>query len=175
MNEETTPATPAEEVAPATWLDINGTRYINEQAHSTTCAEQYKVGLDHGVNVGKNRARDGIIETLRDTVSMGGDKEEAQNLLTAILSACDMEDATLTRFWTVEVVYDGSTLGEICEIEAEDGQDACDLVEQDISFEDITVSVTFSALGQHVTGEAYLSEYALKDDIEYHATEEEQY
>ena len=171
MDEVTTPATPAEDTT-SERLDINGKQYVRSDVHSATCAEQYRVGVEHGVNIGKNKARTAIIDTIRD---IKDDLDDAQQVLDLLLSAGGMEGAKLTRFWTVEVVYDGSTLGEICEIEAEDGQDACDLVEQDISFEDITVSVTFSALGQRVTGEAYLSEYALKDDIEYHATEEEQY
>ena len=154
-------------------MDIEGVKWYNAEAVADIRDHEYSSGRGRGEESTRAIIREAIISTLRDTVALEGmDRDDAQNLLNAIMTACEMDEATLTRYFTVEVIYDGTSIGEICEVEAEDEDDACEKVNGNISFDDITLSVRFTAFGQSCTGEAYPSDDILQDNIEYSATEE---
>lgn len=154
-------------------MDIEGVTWSNPEAVQEVAQRQYQVGVEYTMRALTNKHREAIVQTFRDTVALEGmDRDDAQNLLNAIMTACEMDEATLTRYFTVEVIYDGTSIGEICEVEAEDEDDACEKVNGNISFDDITLSVRFTAFGQSCTGEAYPSDDILQDNIEYSATEE---
>jgi hypothetical protein len=154
-------------------MNIEGITWSNPEAVQEVAQRQYQVGVEYTTRATTNKHREAIVSTIRDTVALEGmERDEAQNLLTAIMTACEMDEAYLTRYFTVEVTYEGNILGEVCEVEADDEEDACEKVKGEIYFHDVTLSVTFEAFGQSGTGEVPISDYILEDSLEYSATEE---
>ena len=154
--------------APET-VTIDGATYYS----GVRVSEQYKVGTDHGINIGKNIARNAIIETMRDTVAMGGlDLEDAQSLLTALLTACDMDDAKLLLKWNVYATLNGSDFYQFEGVEAETDEDAIEKVKDSFHINDITLTATFSWDGGY--GEeavVYGFGYDIEDNLDWSAEE----
>jgi hypothetical protein len=165
--DNTTDRTPSER------LDINGEQYVRSDIHADTCAEQYKVGLDHGLNIGKNKARTAIIETLRDTVGLqGADIDEAQNLLDALLNACEMDAGTLLTKWTVYATLDDSDFHEWENIEASTEEEAIDEVRDSLSISEVTLSVLFSTSQGYANVDIRGYDFPVEHALDWSATEE---
>jgi hypothetical protein len=163
MDEVTT--TPA---APET-VTIDGATYYS----ASRVSDQYKVGLDHGMNIAKNKARNSIIDVMRDTVAMGGmDLEDAQSLLTALLTACDMEDAKLLLKWNVYATLNGSDFYQFEGVEAETDEDAIEKVKESFHINDITLTATFSWDGGYGDeASVYGFDYDIEDNLDWSAEE----
>jgi hypothetical protein len=151
---------------PSERITVDGADYTRSDILASMCTEQYRVGLAHGINSSKNKTRTAIIETLRDTVRLQGvDIDEAQNLLDAILHACDMEAGTLTSLWTVYATLDGMDFHDWESVEAGSEEEAIDEVRESFTVSDVTLSVSFSTTQGYedaeISGYNFFVEHAL--------------
>jgi hypothetical protein len=117
-----------------------------------------------------------LVETLRNQVANEGlDKATAQDIYDTMKATWNWSEASLTvNQYLVTVTLDGSHIAEV-EIEAEDEDEACDLVRDDFVLYNADVALTFRYNGDdyehEVTGmEHELGEY--QDSLEFTADEQ---
>ena len=167
MDEVTTPATPT---APET-VTIDGATYYS----AVRVSDQYKVGVDHGLNIGKNKARNAIIDVLRDTVTMGEmDIESAQSLLDDILRVAEMDSAKILTKWDVYATLNGSDFFHFEDVEAQTEDEAIDKVKDSLEVSDVTLTVSFSwENGGWEEAEVRGFDYSVEDELDWSAEESE--
>ena len=117
--------------------------------------------------------------TLRDYVASDSlDKDTAQAIYNVMQGTYGWADASLTAVtFLVTVTLDGSEIAEV-EVEAEDADEACDLVRDDFVLYNADVALTFRYGGDtyehEITGmEHELGEY--QDNLEFTADEQSRY
>ena len=132
------------------------------------------------------RAKDNLSHTIAEslvsvlkTYTRNGelDKSTAQDLYDVMKLKFNWSEANLTtNVYDVTVTLDGSFIAEVCDIEADDEDEACDTVRDDFILYNADVSLTFrDAQGNEyeheVTGiEHELSDY--QDSLEFSAEEQ---
>jgi hypothetical protein len=118
-----------------------------------------------------------LVETLRNEVANADlDKAIAQDIYNAMQVAYGWNDASLTvNQYLVTVTLDGSEIAEV-EVEAEDEDEACDLVRDDFVLYDADVTLTFrDGHGNEHTHEVCGVEhemYEYQDSLEFTAEEQ---
>ena len=118
-----------------------------------------------------------LVSLLKDRVSEGDfDKTTAQDMYDVMKLHFNWADANLTaNQYNVTVTLDGSLIAEI-EVEAEDEDEACDIVRDDFTLYNADVSLTFvdghgNEYDHQVTGvEHELSDY--QDNLDFVAEEQ---
>ena len=117
--------------------------------------------------------------TLKDKVTENDlDKDTAQAIYNVMQGIYGWADASLTAVtYLVTVTLDGTEIAEV-EVEAEDADEACDLVRDDFVLYNADVALTFRYGGteyeHEVTGiEHELGEY--QDNLEFTADEQQRY
>lgn len=118
-----------------------------------------------------------LVETLRNQVANDGlDKATAQDIYDTMKATWNWSEASLTvNQYLVTVTLDGSEIAEV-EVEAEDADEACDIVRDDFILYNADVSLTFRdghgrTYDHEVTGmEHELGEY--QDSLEFTADEQ---
>lgn len=106
-----------------------------------------------------------LVETLRNQVANDGlDKATAQDIYDTMKVKHDWADASLTvNLYMVTVTLDGSEIAEV-EIEAEDEDEACDLVRDDFTLYNADVTLTFiDGQGNEYTHEVSGVEHEMHD------------
>jgi hypothetical protein len=118
-----------------------------------------------------------LVETLRNQVANEGlDKATAQEIYDAMKDKYDWSEASLTvNQYIVTVTLDGSEIAEV-EIEAEDEDEACDLVRDDFTLYNADVTLTFmDGQGNEYTHEVTGVEHEMhdyQDSLEFTAEEQ---
>lgn len=136
----------------------------------TVAQAQFKAGLDYGMNIAKNKARDSIIEVFRDQVrNNNAEHSEAQELLDTILSACGMDEATISIEYIVEITYMDTSVAEF-RVEAEDEDSAIEKVQEEIEVDNLYLNFTVSSAGQTFAVEIVPPLY-VEQDFQYNAWE----
>lgn len=82
------------------------------------------------------------------------------------------EITNLTRKWTVEVIYNGTTIGEFADVEADDEDHATQEVGENLEIE-ATLNLTVTYNNDSVSGEAYINEWDIADEFIFNAVEQE--
>jgi hypothetical protein len=118
-----------------------------------------------------------LVETLRNQVANEGlDKATAQDIYDTMKARFNWSDASLTvNQYLVTVTLDGSEIAEV-EIEAEDEDEACDLVRDDFILYNADVTLTFrDGHGNEYTHEVSGVEHEMgdyQDSLEFTADEQ---
>lgn len=118
-----------------------------------------------------------LVETLKYQVANDAlDKTTAQDIYDAMKGACNWAEASLTtNLYEVTVTLDGSEIAEV-QIEAEDEDEACDLVRDDFTLYNADVTLTFTdGQGNEYTHEVTGVEhemYEYQDSLEFTADEQ---
>jgi hypothetical protein len=118
-----------------------------------------------------------LVETLKYQVANDAlDKTTAQDIYDAMKGAYNWSDASLTtNHYLVTVTLDGSEIAEV-EVEAEDADEACDIVRDDFILYNADVTLTFrdghgNTYDHEVSGvEHEMSDY--QDSLEFTADEQ---
>jgi hypothetical protein len=131
------------------------------------------------------RAKDNLSESIAEalvsvlkTFTQNGDidKSTAQEIYDAMKYKCGWSDANLmVNTYEVTVTLNGDFIAEVSDIEAEDEDEACDLVRDDFILYDATANLTFRHNGNDYDYEVNnieheLSEY--QDGLEFVACEQ---
>ena len=106
-----------------------------------------------------------LVEVLRNQVANDGlDKATAQDIYDTMKVKHDWADASLTvNQYLVTVTLDGSEIAEV-EVEAEDEDEACDLVRDDFTLYNADVTLTFmDGQGNEYTHEVTGVEHEMSD------------
>jgi hypothetical protein len=117
------------------------------------------------------------VETLRNQVANEGlDKATAQDIYDTMKAKYNWSEASLTvNLYLVTVTLDGSEIAEV-EIEAEDEDEACDLVRDDFILYNADVTLTFrDGHGNEHTHEVSGVEHEMsdyQDSLEFTADEQ---
>jgi hypothetical protein len=133
-------------------------------------AGQYSLGVRHV----KDAIRNAIINTMRDTVSMGGmDKDDAQNLLDALLYACDMSPASVLIKWNVYATLGGNDFYSWDDVEASTEEEAISLVRDSFTVSDVSLSVSFyTETGGYSDAQVQGFDFDIEDALDWSAEEE---
>ena len=144
---------------------------MSEVTDTTT---EYTMAMDILRNRVNKTNREGVLKIIKSEVRDGSlDKEYAWELFNAIAMECGWETVTsITNTFTVEVSYNGTTIGVFEGIEANDEADAEETISQDIEVEG-ELSLTLSHSGQTITGSAYIDSWNIDEELFFNAEIEE--
>ena len=149
--------------------EIQGVLFYTEQEHNEAIANS---NLSER-NTVVSRISDNIVAVLKSEVSEGNLTLEYANTLYD--NFCDMAGLTrqiITNTYTVTVSYNGSEVARFLGVVATDEDEACDNVRDNMSTDDIEVTMTLSFEDDTEYGTVSLSSYELDLDFDYEAEEE---
>jgi hypothetical protein len=158
--------------------------FYTEDEVTAKVAEAHTIAEQNG-DLRVQRAKDNLnahiaeslVEVLKTNVQMGDlDKATAQDIYDTMKVKHDWSDASLTvNLYNVTVTLDGSEIAEV-EIEAEDEDEACDLVRDDFTLYNADVTLTFTdGQGNEYTHEVTGVEhemYEYQDSLEFTAEQQ---
>jgi len=135
---------------------------------------EYGMAMDILRNRVNKNNREGVLKIIKSEVREGSlDKEYAIELFNGIAMECGWETVdSINSLYTVEVSYNGSTIGVFEGIEAHDEADAEDTLSNDIEIEG-ELSLTISHNGQTITGSAFIDGWNLADELVFNAEVED--
>ena len=144
---------------------------MSEVTDTTT---EYAMAMDILRNRVNKTNREGVLKIIKSEVRDGSlDKEYAGDLFNAIAMECGWETVTsITNTFTVEVSYNGSTIGFFEGIEANDEADAEETISQYMEVEG-ELFLTLSHSGQTITGSAYIDSWNIDEELVFNAEIEE--
>lgn len=134
---------------------------------------QFNVGAEFGVRSTTNDLQDKAINWFRNEVREGNmAQDDATGIYNGLAEALGWTTVdSLTMKFTVVVSYNGNTIAEIEDIEAEDADSAEDEVRNDLEITD--VEVTFQVTyGNHTYDGTVNTTYEFDDEFEYQAVEQ---
>lgn len=139
----------------------------------TTAQEQFKAGTDYGIRCTTNDINAKVLAHFKEVASGAMDTDEVVEAYNDLARALGWETVTtLNTLYTVTVEYDGYTIAEFSEVEANDEDSAVSEVRSNIEIEDISMTFSLSYNGQAceetIPGSGSIDPY----DFEYSATEE---
>ena len=138
-----------------------------------TAQAQFKAGTDYGIRCTTNDINAKVLAHFKDVASGAMDSDEVVEAYNDLARALGWDTVTtLNTLYTVTVEYDGYTIAEFSEVEANSEEDAISEVRTNIEIEDISVTFTLGFNGQTceetIPGSGSIDSY----DFEYSATEE---
>lgn len=138
-----------------------------------TANTQFNVGAEFGVRSTTNNLQDKAIKHFRSEVRNGSiDKDVALDIYNGLAEALGWDTVdSITSLFTVVVSYNGNTIAEIEDIEADDTDSAEWEVRNNLEVSD--VEVTFEVTyGDHTYNETVNTTYEFDDEFEYQAVEQ---
>ena len=110
---------------------------------------KYQEGMEDGRNYTVRsmnlKTREAIIEVMREEAENTMTNEDATELANKLLSRLDLDTVdTLVRKFTVSISVFGNEIITLEDVEAEDENSACNIIESEISISDISASFTIS-------------------------------
>ena len=134
---------------------------------------QFNVGAEFGVRSTTNDLQDKAINWFRNEVREGNmTQDDALGIYNGLAEALGWTTVdSLTILFTVVVSYNGNTIAEIEDIEAEDADSAEDEVRNDLEVSDVEVSFTL-VYGDKSYCETVNNTYEFDDEFEYQAVEQ---
>jgi hypothetical protein len=135
---------------------------------------QFNVGAEFGVRSTTNDLQDKAIKWFRGEVREGNmTQDDATGIYNGLAEALGWDTVnSLTLLFTVVVSYNGMTIAEFEDVEAEDSDSAEDEVRNDLEVEDVEATFTVSYNGNRHT-ETVNTTYEFDDEFEYQATEQD--
>lgn len=142
-------------------------------ALNTRINEQFKAGTDYATRSITNSLQDKAINYFRNEVREGNMvQDDALGIYNGLAEALGWATVdSLTILFTVVVSYNGMTIAEIEDIEAEDADSAEDEVRNNLEVEDVEVTFQVSYNGTS-HNETVNTTYEFDDEFEYQATEQ---
>lgn len=143
-------------------------------ALNTKVNEQFKAGTDYAARSINNSLQDKAIKHFRSEVRNGSiDKDVALDIYNGLAEALGWNTVdSITPLFTVVVSYNGNTIAEIEDIEADDTDSAEAEVRYNLEVTD--VEVTFEVTyGDHTYNETVNTTYEFDDEFEYQAVEQD--
>lgn len=140
----------------------------------TTANTQFNVGAEYGVRSTTNSLQSKAINHFRSEVRNGSiDKDVALDIYNGLAEALGWNTVdSITPLFTVVVSYNGNTIAEIEDIEADDTDSAEAEVRYNLEVTD--VEVTFEVTyGDHTYNETVNTTYEFDDEFEYQAVEQD--
>jgi hypothetical protein len=136
--------------------------------------EQYVLGMTHGKVATNNDLQDKAINHFRSEVLEGNlSSDTALEIYNSLAEALGWKTVNnLAILFTVVVSYNGNTIAEIEDIEAEDSGSAEDEVSSELQVEDVEVSFQISYKGKSY-GDTVNTTYEFDDEFEYQAIEQD--
>ena len=134
---------------------------------------QFNVGAEFGVRSTTNDLQDKAIKHFRSEVRNGSiDKDVALDIYNGLAEALGWDTVdSINALYTVVVSYNGNTIAEIEDIEADDTDSAEAEVRYNLEVSD--VEVTFEVTyGDHTYNETVNTTYEFDDEFEYQAVEQ---
>jgi hypothetical protein len=134
---------------------------------------QFNVGAEFGVRSTTNDLQDKAIKHFRSEVRNGSiDKDVATDIYNGLAEALGWDTVdSINALYTVVVSYNGNTIAEIEDIEADDTDSAEAEVRYNLEVSD--VEVTFEVTyGDHTYNETVNTTYEFDDEFEYQAVEQ---
>jgi hypothetical protein len=134
---------------------------------------QFNVGAEFGVRSTTNDLQDKAIKWFRNEVREGNMvHDDALGIYNGLAEALGWDTVdSLNMVFTVVVSYNGMTIAEIEDIEAEDADSAEDEVRNNLEVEDVEVTFSVSYNGTS-HNETVNTTYEFDDEFEYQATEQ---
>ena len=143
-------------------------------ALNTKVNEQFKAGSDYASRSINNSLQDKAIKWFRSEVLEGNmAKDDATGIYNGLAEALGWATVdSITPLFTVVVSYNGNTIAEIEDIEADDSDSAESEVRYNLEVTD--VEVTFQVTyGDHTYDETVNTTYEFDDEFEYQAIEQD--
>lgn len=142
-------------------------------ALNTRINEQFKAGTDYATRSISNSLQDKAINWFRSEVRDGSmAQDDALGIYNGLAEALGWKTVdSITVLFTVTVSYNGTTIAEIEDVEANDSDSAEDEVRNELNVEDVEVSFTVS-YGDKSYNESVTTTYEFDDEFEYDATEQ---
>jgi hypothetical protein len=139
----------------------------------TTAQTQFNVGAEYGVRATNNDLQDKAIKWFRNEVREGNmTQDDATGIYNGLAEALGWETVdSLTLLFTVVVSYNGNTIAEIEDIEAEDAGSAEDEVRGELEVSDVEVTFTV-VYGNKSYSDTVNTTYEFDDEFEYEAIEQ---
>ena len=135
---------------------------------------QFIAGTEYGANAKSGSLRADAIEWFKGEVRSGTmSKDDAEGIFNGLAYALGWREATLTTLYTVTVDYEGETIAEFSDIEADDEDSAVEEVESNFEMEDVEVSFTISYNGDTQTNSVNNTYQFDSSDLTFTATEQE--
>jgi len=135
---------------------------------------QFKEGMAWGAKCKSNELRGSAIDYFKNEVSEGTmSKEDAESMFNGLANAIGWDEAVLTTLFTVTVDYNGETIAEFSDVEAEDEDSAVEEVRYNLEIEDVEVRFSVSYNGstqRHAVNTSYEFDGS---ELEFTATEQE--
>lgn len=136
--------------------------------------EQFKAGTEYATRSINNSLQDKAVKHFRNEVREGNlSKDDALGIYNGLAEALGWNTVdSIGALFTVVVSYNGNTIAEIEDIEADD----CDSAESEVRYnlEVTDVEVTFEVTyGDHTYSETVNNTYEFNDDFEYQAIEQD--
>ena len=143
-------------------------------ALNTKVNEQFKAGSDYAFRSINNSLQDKAIKWFRSEVREGTmAKDDALGIYNGLATALGWDTVeSVGALYTVVVSYNGNTIAEIEDIEADDSDSAESEVRYNLEVTD--VEVTFEVTyGDHTYNETVNNTYEFDDEFEYQAVEQD--
>ena len=143
-------------------------------ALNTKVNEQFKAGTDYATRSITNSLQDKAIKHFRSEVREGNiNKDVALSIYNGLAEALGWDTVeSIGALYTVVVSYNGNTIAEIEDIEADDSDSAESEVRYNLEVTD--VEVTFQVTyGDHTYDETVNTTYEFDDEFEYQAIEQD--
>jgi hypothetical protein len=136
--------------------------------------EQYTLGITHGKTATSNELQDKAINHFRSEVREGNlSSDTALEIYNSLAEALGWNTVdSLAILFTVMVSYNGNTIAEIENIEAEDCDSAEAEVRYNLEVEDVDVSFTIAYNGTSYN-DTVNTTYEFDDEFEYQAIEQD--
>jgi hypothetical protein len=149
---------------------LNDITYYEESDIAPRISEERDRAIEGARNALRAENRVDTLAVFKQEVKDGSmTDEDAMELFNKVAIACGWETAEVsdlrTRF-RAEVTLFGSTVMEICDIEADDEDDAKNKVLEDISFDEVILKVNLTTLGE--SGDYRDSTWELDDFLTEH-------
>jgi hypothetical protein len=134
---------------------------------------QFNVGAEFGVRTTTNDLQDKAIKWFRNEVREGNmAQDDATGIYNGLAEALGWATVdSITAMFTVVVSYNGMTIAEIEDIEAEDADSAEDEVRGELNVDDVEVTFNVS-YGNNSYSETVNTTYEFDGEFEYQAVEQ---
>ena len=136
---------------------------------------QFNAGVDVGTNATKNDLRTKALDWFKSEVREGTmAQDDALGIFNGLAEALGW--ATVTKIgslYTVIVNYQGTTIAEFTDIEADSLSEAEDKVSSDLEVEDVEVSIQVSFNGETCSETVNMTYEFDTDELEFEASEQD--
>jgi len=157
-------------VAVYTQEDIDA---LNAQA-STTARDQFEAGTQYGIRCTKNDLNTKALAYFREVAQGALDADELVETYNGLANALGWDTVTsLGLKFTVEVIYNGSTIATFEDVEADDASSAEDEVQSNLEIEDVEINFTINYNGDTQTETANVTYEFDSYELSFQATEQD--